>query len=149
MIDESEDLIKSYESFINEIQTRDNQQNSLDLSSIHKIINHYICPKCLKFPYIKFCKDRKHIRITCSCFNNIKILIKDYFNYLSNENSYKSFLNTNNDENIERELLCKLHKTKFTGFSKRFFGNYCQSCIYQYYKDNIIFDDIILEDKKK
>jgi len=145
MIDKSEDLIKSYESFLNKIQIRNNQLNSLDLSSIHKIINHYICPKCSKFPYIKFYKDIKYIRLTCSCFNNIKILIKDYFNHLSNENNYKSFLNTNNEINNENELLCKIHKQKFIGFSKLSkgcFGNYCQSYINIYYEHNIKFNDI-------
>ena len=34
--------------------------------------NHYLCPNCLKFPFIKFCKDRKNIRWTCSCMNNKK-----------------------------------------------------------------------------
>ena len=35
--------------------------------------NHYFCNKCHKFPFIKFCKDRKNVRFTCSCFNNKKI----------------------------------------------------------------------------
>ena len=28
--------------------------------------NHYFCCKCQKFPFIKFCKDGKNVRITCS-----------------------------------------------------------------------------------
>ena len=78
MINKPKDLKKSYESFCDKCITSHNQLNNLCLSSIHKNV-HYICNKCLKFPYIKFCKDLKHLRLTCSCFNNKKILIKDYY----------------------------------------------------------------------
>ena len=113
----------------------------LDIENINNISSHYLCSQCLKFPYIKFCKDRKHIRLTCSCFNNKKILIKDLFekNILSIEN------------NIENELKCKIHNKKFKGFSKRYLNNYCQSCIEVYNNENnniIKFEDIKIEDIK-
>ena len=50
-----------------------------DIENININRDHYLCTRCLKFPFIKFCKDRKHIRLTCSYFNNKKILIKDLF----------------------------------------------------------------------
>ena len=56
-----------------------NQLTNLEIGTINNDRDHYLCTQCLKFPYIKFCKDRKHIRLTCSCFNNKKILIKDLF----------------------------------------------------------------------
>ena len=61
---------------------------------INIIKNHYLCTKCLKFPFIKFCKDKKYIRVTCSCFNNEKILIEDLLerNNLPIENDYIFFL---------------------------------------------------------
>ena len=149
MINKPKDLKKSYESFCDKYTTASrNQLNNLGLSSIHKSV-HYICNKCLKFPYIKFCKDSKHIRLTCSCFNNKKILIKDYFknNILSIENIYKSY----NDKIIENSLICKEHKKRFKGFTKIFFDNYCESCIKNKNDDSDIiirFDDIKIEDKK-
>ena len=108
---------------------------------------HYLCNRCHKFPYIKFCKDRKYIRLTCSCNNNKKILINEFFN------NYSSFANSSlniNDENdIEINLLCKKHKKKFKGFSKIFLDNYCQFCIDQKNdNDNIItFDYMEREDE--
>ena len=55
---------------------------------------------------------KKYIRLTCSCFNNKKILIKDLFekNILSIENnSNKNLLSTsklNLNDDIENELKC-------------------------------------------
>ena len=40
--------------------------SNLDISNINNNKDHYLCTQCLKFPYIKFCKNRKHIRLTCS-----------------------------------------------------------------------------------
>ena len=51
--------------------------SNLDIENINNNRDHYLCSHCHKFPYINFCKSRKHIRLTCSCFNNKKILIKD------------------------------------------------------------------------
>ena len=57
-----------------------NEISQLDLEQIYSS-EHYLCSNCLNFPFIKFCKDRKNIRWTCSCFNNKKILIKDIFEH--------------------------------------------------------------------
>ena len=103
-----------------------------DTSSIKTIEHHYLCIKCLKFPYIKFCKDRKHIRITCSCFNNKKILIEEIFgkNNLSKNNNIELALISKVDfSNIDKEFICKKHKKKFKGFSKVSQENYCKLCI--------------------
>ena len=63
----------------NTSQETNNQLTNIEIETINNDRDHYLCTQCLKFPYIKFCKDRKHIRLTCSCFNNKKILIKDLF----------------------------------------------------------------------
>ena len=117
---------------------------------------HYLCNQCLKFPYIKFSRDRKHIRLTCSCLNNKKILIRDLFEinylYLNKRINFISLTNlrNNNNEDIENELICKKHKQKFKGFSKIFNDNYCQFCINNKRDDDIIisFDDIKIEVNK-
>ena len=113
--------------------------------------DHYLCAQCLKFPYIKFSKDRRHIRLTCSCFNNKTILIKDLFekNILCIESNFFSATNLYLNINIENELKCKKHNKKFEGFSKICLDNYCQKCIF-YQNNGIIinFDDIKIEDIK-
>ena len=138
-------------------QETNNKLFHLDLGTINNIVNHYLCAQCFKFPFIKFCKDRKHIRLTCSCFNNKKILIKDLFekNFLTIENNNNTNLlsttNLNLNDGIEDKLLCKKHTKKFIGFSKINLDNFCQSCIDDYNNkyDNIIkFDDIKIEDIK-
>ena len=69
-----------YNSYINNYSQEINSELfNLSEESINKIGVHYLCTQCLKFPYIQFYKDRKFIRLTCSCFNNKKILIKDLF----------------------------------------------------------------------
>jgi len=126
---------------------------NLDIGSINNNGDHYLCKQCLKFPYIKFCKDRKHIRLTYSCFNNKKFLINDLFekNILSIENNNNinllSSTNINLNVEIEKELKCKKHNKKFEGFSKIYLNNYCRYCINE---NNIIikFDDIKIEDIK-
>ena len=134
-----------------------------DIENINNNRNHYLCTQCSKFPYIKFCKDRKNIRITCSCFNNKKILIKDLFekNILSIENisniNFLSLTNLNLNDDIENQLKCNKHskiffnsKHKFEGFSKIYLEHYCQHCIYNKNKNDLIikFDDIKIEDIK-
>ena len=128
------------------------QLSNLDIENINNDRDHYLCTQCLKFPYIKFCKDRKHIRLTCSCFNNKKILIKDLFekNILSIEiNSNKNLLLTTTtlNDDIENELKCKKHHEKFKGFSKIYLNNYCNDCFddYNEFDDIIMFDDIKIE----
>jgi hypothetical protein len=58
--------------------------------------NHYFCNKCHMFPFIKFSKDRKSVRLTCSCFYNKKILIEEVFKIFSIESSLSIFLSKSN-----------------------------------------------------
>jgi len=149
MTDKSNDLIESFELFIEKNnQASNNQLYNLNLSSINNIEIHYLCGKCLKFPYIKFCKNKKFIRLNCSCFNNKKILIQDYLQSI--EDNYKSFLNSNSYQDNEKGILCKKHNAKFKGFSKIYLKNYCQSCIDNKNNNDFIvkFDNIKIEDKK-
>ena len=109
-----------------------------DIEPIYDNSNHYFCIKCLKFPFIKFCKDRRNIRLTCSCFNNKKILIEDLF---SSENKYNLLIKNNNNifttiksnENNNKingsKFICKKHKKKFERFSIKYMDNYCKLCI--------------------
>ena len=83
----------------NTSQEINNHLFNLEIENINNNRDHYLCSKCLKLPFIKFCKDRKHIRLTCFCFNNKKILIKDLFKtnilYIENNNN-KNLLSTTN-----------------------------------------------------
>ena len=84
--------------------------------------SHYFCIKCHMFPFIKFNEDRKSVRLTCSCFNDKKMLIEEVFKIYSIESSLSIFLSKSNlNINIENELICKEHNKKFKGFSKFFF----------------------------
>ena len=132
---------------------------NLDIEPILDNSSHYFCTKCLKFPYIKFCKDRKNIRITCSCLSNKKVLIDDLF---SSDSKYKFlfkknnlFTKNNSDENYYEDIIinyfiCKKHKKKFKLFSTNLMNNFCLDCIEaQTEKDNIIhFHDIKIENEK-
>ena len=125
------DLNKIYGSnsnFVSQSKNNINKISQLDLEPIFDSY-HYLCPNCLKFPFIKFYKDRKNIRWTCSCINNKKILIKDLFNKIINDSIGNSFISLNNDNkiddiNFEKELKCKEHKKKFKYISKIFFKKY-------------------------
>ena len=112
---------------------------------------HYLCPKCKIFPLIKFCKDRKHIRINCSCSNNIKILIDDFFKQILTENNLSSSSSILSEENnnLENCLFCKKHNRPFYAFSKILFINFCKFCkLFNDNDDIIIFDDIYIENEK-
>ena len=87
-------------------QSKDNI-NKISPSNLEPILNsyHYLCPNCLKFPFIKFYKDRKNIRWTCSCINNKKILIKDLFNRIINDSIGNSFISLNIDNKIDDKIL--------------------------------------------
>jgi len=150
------DSASNFSSYLNDSNLFNTSEkiNSHFIENIYNNRDHYLCAQCLKFPYIKFCKDRKHVRLTCSCFNNKKILIKDLIekNILSIEsNSNINFLSTSNlnlNDDIEKEIKCEEHNNKFKGFSKIYLDNYCQSCIEKNYEieDKIIkFDDIKIE----
>ncbi len=70
------DYCKLYDTNSNIPTIRSGDKSQLfktDKEPIYDNLNHYFCTKCLKFPFIKCCKDRKNIRLTCSCFNNKKI----------------------------------------------------------------------------
>jgi len=107
-----------------------------DTKSIYDNSNHYFCAKCLKFPFIKFCKDRKNIRLTCSCFNNKKILIEDLFSFenkynllIKNNNLFTTIKSNKNDNKIiKNNFICKEHKKKFKGFSIYYLDNKCPLC---------------------
>ena len=122
----SNDYSNFYPSILNNnTQSKDkkNEILKLDLEPIFES-HHYLCPKCLKFPFIKFCKDRKIIRLTCSCVNNKKILIKDFLNKINNfdfENSWLNFENNNNDKDYEDELICKEHNKNLNIFQNIFY----------------------------
>ena len=78
---------KLFYSLSDNLSLLEDTRNKIFISSIETIYNykynHYFCNTCHKFPFIKFCKDRKNIRMTCSCFNNKKILIKELFKTIS------------------------------------------------------------------
>ena len=116
--------------------------------------NHYFCTKCYKFPFLKFCKDRKNVKLTCSCFNNKKISIEELFKNIAIENSLLRFLSeTNlNIENNEDKLKCKEHNKEFKGFSKFLLNNFCEECddYMNEINDNDIirYNDIKIEENK-
>jgi len=130
-----------------------------DTEPIYDKSNHYFCTKCLKFPFIKFCKDRRNIRLTCSCFNNKKILIEDLFSFKSkynllikNNNLYTTKIKSRKNINkiIKNNFICKEHKEKFEGFSIDYMDNYCPSCYKVKYNSNSIinFNDIKIKKGK-
>ena len=79
--------------------------------------------------------------------------------YIEN-NSNKNLLSTTNlnlNDYIENEIKCKEyhdiilnHNKEFEGFSKIYLDNYCQSCINNSIKNDVIikYDDIKIEDIK-
>ena len=132
-----------------------------NIETIYDNSNHYFCTECLKFPFIKFCKDRKNIRLTCSCINNKKILIEDLFSFeskynllIKKNNLFTTTINSNKSINkiIKNNFICKEEKKKFVGFSINYMENYCPVCINiqnENEKDSIIhFNDIKIENEK-
>jgi len=120
---------------------------------INDYYNHYNCIKCHKFPFIKICKNKKNVRITCSCFNNKKVSIKELFEIINtNEKGVNNLSETNSNINIENHLICNEHNKTFKGFSKFFLNNYCEDCFnYKkgiYNNDIIKFDGIRIEEIK-
>ena len=59
------DFYGSFSNIPTEKEDNESQLFNLDIETIYDNESHYLCTKCLKFPFIKFCKDRKHIRLTC------------------------------------------------------------------------------------
>ena len=156
----NKDLSKSesfYSSNIN-IQTNNstNDINKQSFSNINSILKeedkyHYLCPKCYNFPLIEFTKSKKYIKITCSCYNNKKILIKDLFdesnNYITINNlSCSSLLTSNIIKDNEEGLICKEHHKYFKYFCKTCLINICNEC--KIYHINIPHELIKLESNK-
>ena len=143
-----------YSSYLEQITENKNEIFNTKIDSIINDYNynHYFCTNCKKFPFIKFCKDRKNVRLTCSCYNNKKITFTELFKIIDIRNSEAIFSPTALNKNIENELRCKEHNKKFKGFSKFFLNNYCEACyeyLYgKYYKDIIRFDEISIDKKK-
>ena len=114
---------------------------------------HYLCPDCLIFPFIKFCKDKKHIKLTCLCFNNEKILITDFLDKISKDtNNISTFLTskTNINLNDDKEIICKKHNKKYEYFCSNCISHYCnnEKCrpTHNYIKlEEIRFDNTKLE----
>ena len=113
----------------------------------------------LNFLFIKFCKDRRNIRLTCSCFNNKKILIEDLFSFekkfnllIKNSNLFTTTINSNKNYNkiSENNLICKEDKEKFENFSINYMDNYCPLCSKVKHKSDSTFDfnDIKIENEK-
>ena len=157
---EYKDNCNFYDSNSNTPTIRSDDESQLpDNEPIYGNSSHYFCTKCLKFPFIKFCKDRRNIRLTCSCFNNRRILIEDLFSF---ENKYNLLIKNNNlftttinsikniSKIIKNNFICKKHKKKFEGFSTNYMDNFCQKCIVKQNKsDSIIyFNDIKIENEK-
>jgi len=127
-------------------QKKDQSYNS-DIGSIYDNSLHYFCTKCLKFPFIKFCKDRKSIRLTCSCFNNKKVLIEDLFLFenkyslLIKKNIFSTLISNKNKNKVIKDiLLCKKHNKKFSGFSIIYLNNICQDCFNKKDSNDIIIN---------
>jgi hypothetical protein len=151
------DYSKFYDSNIPKSQrVNKSQLFNTDTEPIIDNSNHYLCTKCLKFPFIEFCKDRRNIRLTCSCFNNKKILIEDLFSF---ENKYNLLIkksnlfttinsNKNNNIIIKNNFFCKKHKKKFKCFSINYLDNKCSLC-FKYEKERTVdFNDIKIENGK-
>ena len=144
--DKCNHFIELYSS--NQEQSTDNKVELFEtnIESINNY-NHYFCIECHKFPFIKFCKNKKNVRLTCSCFNNKKISIEELFNLISIKNINSTYSSEANKINIKNEVICNEHNTKFKGFSKFFLNNYCEDCAQ--YKNEIYDNDIIRFDDIK
>jgi len=132
-------------------RSADDSLAGLKIATIEEPRNHYVCTKCHKFPFIKFCKNRKDVKLTCSCFNNKKISIEELFKII-NKRGVNFLSETNLSVDVENYCICNEHYKKFKGFSKFFLNNYCEDCFN--YKneinnnDIIRFDEIKIEEKK-
>jgi len=109
----------------NQEQLAYNSKVELFEPSIESINNygnysHYFCIECHKFPFIKFCKNKKDVRLTCSCFNNKKISIEELFNLISIKNIYSTDSPDENKIKFKNEVICNEHNKPFKDFSKFF-----------------------------
>ena len=111
-----------YGSFLEKINDNKNEIFTTNIESIKKDFNdnHYFCTQCHKFPFIKFCKNKKDVRLTCSCFNNKKISIEELFNLISIKNIYSTDSPDENKIKFKNEVICNEHNKPFKDFSKFF-----------------------------
>ena len=155
MEENNSDKNSTYIYGLNSSDTKSELFNS-NIEAIYKdySYNHYFCTKCYKFPFLKFCKDRTNVKLTCSCFNNKKISIEELFKNISIENSLSIFLSETNLNiiNIENELICKVRNKEFKGFSKFLLNSYCEQMLDYINKifenDIILYNDIKMEENK-
>ena len=147
------------ESYLNKDQSTERRLSffNIDIEPIMSdSSSHYLCTKCLEFPFIEFCKDMKNIRFTCSCFKNKKILIKDILDetlkyiFIKNNSSISYFLTddeiTDYHEVSGNGLMNKDKNKKYRGFDKYFNSN----TIYEEDPDYEIikFKDIEIDEEK-
>ena len=113
---------------------------NIDFILIKEDEYHYLCPNCFKFPFIEFCKTKKYVKLTCSCYFSKIISIIDLFdeskNYITRNNLGSSGLLSstiimNNYENNYEGLKCKEHNRCFKYFCKTCLLNLCDECIYE------------------
>ena len=144
--------IDSYLDFVSSLLEKGNLIND----SIEKIDNcdtdHYYCTGCNKFPIIELCKDMENVVITCSCFNNKKITIKELYNLINININTTNFFSDSTPKSLNTDniLLCSEHQKPFKGFSQLFLNNFCEECIKQKISKNdiILFEDLKIEEKK-
>jgi len=116
---------------LTQINNYENPPFNIDIPKINELEYpyHYLCTKCLKFPFIEFCKDMKNIKFTCSCYNNKKILIKDLLEeknkYIFIEDSIQNFLSSINNNSDCQGINCQKHNKKFEYFCKECFIHSC------------------------
>ena len=161
MIDSDNSTITStklYGSYINQSQKASNNSPIFNLP-IEPIENnsssHYLCTKCLRFPFIDFCKDREHIKLTCCCYKNKKRTINELLDekenlIFINNTSIEKFLSDNaklfDFEKSGYGLFCMGTHWKYMGFNKYYYSNVCiKNGIGEYV---IKFKDIEIDEKK-
>ena len=155
----NKDLSKSESFFGSNFNQTNNSTNDINMQSfsyINPILKeedkyHYLCPKCNKFPLIEFTQSTKYIKITCSCYNNKKFLIKDLFdesnNYiLINNLSSSNILSSNIIKDNREGFICKGHHKYFKYFCKTCLLNICDEC--KYYHNDFPHELIKLESNK-
>ena len=112
-----------YSSYLEQITENKNEIFNTKIDSIINDYNynHYFCTNCKIFPFIKFCKDRKNVRLTCSCYNNKKISIEELFKLIYIKNTRIIYLpETTLNLNIENQLICNKHKKNLKAFQNFF-----------------------------
>ena len=148
MIQNSQNNLSNFYGSFEDSSTEDKNINpkfNTEIESINNQTNsdfpyHYLCPNCNIFYFIHFCKDMKHIRITCSCVYNKKLSIQEFLsensNYIYYENRLSlsnSFISTttniNSNRTIGEGLFCSRHLKKFSLFCLNCLVNICIDCI--------------------